>query len=157
MDREIKFRGKRIDNQEWVYGYLIVDEIADKYYIFPNGNSCNEKDILRQEGLLHIFSYEVDEKTIGQYTNICDRNNVPIYEGDVIRFLYDVFTGNFDIIEGKGIIEFIGGGFYVRPFEIEGRKIEDTYNEEWYLLYSINTDVLKVIGNVYDDKKLLGE
>ena len=47
-----------------MYGYLIVDEIADKYYIFQNGNACNERDIIGEEGLLHIYSFEVSIETV---------------------------------------------------------------------------------------------
>ena len=65
--RKIEFRGKRKDNGEWIYGYLVVDEIADKYYIFPRGNACYERDIIGEEGYLHIWSFEVDLETIGQY------------------------------------------------------------------------------------------
>lgn len=42
--------------------------------------------------------------------------------GDIIEFSYDVFTGNFDTKVGTGIIEFIDGAFYIKPFEIEGKK-----------------------------------
>ena len=46
--------------------------------------------------------------------------------GDIIEFSYDVFTGNFDTKVGRGTIEFIDGAFYIKPFEIEGKKIKDT-------------------------------
>ena len=74
-----------------------------------------------------------------------------------MEFSYDIFTGNFDTKVGKGIVEFIGGAFLIKPFEIEGKKVEDIDNEEWFLLYAVNVDTLKVIGNVYDNKSLLGE
>ena len=76
--------------------------------------------------------------------------------GDIIEFSYDVFTGNFDTKVAKGTIEFIDGAFYIKPFEIEGRKVKDTDNEEWFLLYTVNTDTLEVIGNVHDNLELLG-
>lgn len=74
-----------------------------------------------------------------------------------MEFSYDIFTGNFDTKVGKGIVEFTGGVFYIKPFEIEDKKVEDIDNEEWFLLYAVNVDTLKVIGNVYDNKSLLGE
>ena len=76
--------------------------------------------------------------------------------GDIIEFSYDIFTGNFDTKVGKGIVEFIGGTFYIKPFEIEGKKVEDIDNEEWFSLYTVNTDTLEVIGNIYDNPELLG-
>lgn len=76
--------------------------------------------------------------------------------GDIIEFSYDIFTGNFDTKVGKGIVEFIGGAFYIKPFEIEGKKVEDIDNEEWFLLYTVNIDTLEVIGNVHENLELLG-
>ncbi|MFK2514390.1 YopX family protein [Bacteroides fragilis] len=66
MNREIKFRGKRIDNGEWVYGYL-----ADEDYI----NDINSID---------LSSIEVDRGTIGQFTGLFDKNGKEIYEGDIL-------------------------------------------------------------------------
>lgn len=76
--------------------------------------------------------------------------------GDIIEFSYDVFTGNFDTKVGTGIIEFIDGAFYIKPFEIECQKVKDTDNEEWFLLYTVNIDTLEVIGNVHENLELLG-
>lgn len=76
--------------------------------------------------------------------------------GDIIEFSYDVFTGNFDTKVGRGTIEFIDGAFCIKPFEIEGKKIKDIDNEEWFLIYTVNIDTLKVIGNIYDNSELLG-
>lgn len=96
------------------------------------------------------------KKQYGQYTGLHDENGKEIYEGDIIEFSYDVFTGNFDTKVGRGTVEFIDGAFYIKPFEIEGKKIKDIDNEEWFLIYTVNIDTLKVIGNIYDNPELLG-
>lgn len=67
MNREIKFRGKRIDNGEWVYGYL-----ADEDYI---------NDIYS----IDLSSIEVDRDTVGQFTGLSDKNGKEIFEGDIIK------------------------------------------------------------------------
>ena len=151
MNREIKFRGKSID--EWVYGMLCKVNEGDTEHGEPIKYKIQTEE---KEYGEYVNCFITDENTIGQYTGLHDENGKEIYEAELLHFSYDVFTGNFDTKVGRGTIEFIDGAFYIKPFEIEGRKVKDTDNEEWFLLYTVNIDTLEVIGNVHENLELLG-
>jgi hypothetical protein len=65
MNREIKFRGKRLDNGKWVYGLIMLQEFGNPKYAGISGRA-------------------IDPATIGQYTGLEDKNGNEIYEGDII-------------------------------------------------------------------------
>lgn len=80
MNREILFRGKRVDNGEWIEGNYNLLEIGSNLVpiIIPFQN-------LVKAMMSDVFMYQVDLSTVGQYTDLTDRNGVRIFEGDIVN------------------------------------------------------------------------
>lgn len=81
MTREIKFRGKRVDNGEWVTGDLVQIEDATFIYDYDIGDN-GVSDIPR----ITQIPWSVIPESVGQFTGLYDKNSVEVFSGDV----YDI-------------------------------------------------------------------
>ena len=128
MGREIKFKGKRVDNGEWVFGYVV--KTKDATFICYD-NQYNDDLFLSPE---NIF-IEVIPETVGQFTGLCDKEGKPIYEGDIVKF--DDDEPNEHLVEYKSKY----GEFYLRQkYARAGLQ---------HAKYAI------VIGNIHDNPSLI--
>ena len=125
--REYKFRAKRIDNGEWVYGY---------YWTNENGNYFIRKTV-DLNGCFTIEDIEVDPNTVGQYIGLKDKNSVEIYEGDIVKDAWGI----------NMLVKYINTGFYLCRKNTNG---EYSKISNWR-----NLQTKEVIGNIYNNPELL--
>ena len=129
--REILFRGKRVDNGEWVYGWLC--RVGDKYA------NIVEKDT---EVLCSVST-----KTIGQYTGLTDKNGKKIFEGDIIKIVPDYdYSDDYSISK----VYSYNGVFCV---DYHGDDFDST--ALGFLEDYLPDGDFEVIGNIHDNPELL--
>ena len=141
--REILFKAKRIDNGEWVEGWLLKDEITGQYFIHASGNSVNESDKVNEEGCLQFVAFEVDENTICQYTGLTDKNGNKIWENDICDRKEQF----------PEIVKYHEGDFVIDYSYALGKEEGDSYCNLGF--YVCERESVKVIGNIFDNPELL--
>lgn len=129
--REILFRGKRENNDEWVEGFFVENHFSVSEY-----RECLIRDL---EGTM----YKVIPETVGQYTGLKDKNGTKIFESDVIKI---EFQQDFYIGEIYWADDFLG---WVVKF------LDGTTPETMELINFYNTKYVEVIGNIFDNSELL--
>lgn len=145
MNREIKFRGKRLDNREWVEGtpvwsangrcYMITGvEETQKMGMLYMINGAEETE--KMDVLCQIEYAEVDPATVGQYTGITGIDGREICEGDILS----VKVGRQYVIFS---VSYQDGGFVL------------IYDGSAYDLMYEPRENITVVGNIHDNPELL--
>lgn len=126
MEDRYLFKAKRLDNGEWIIGYLY--RLSENHHPFIMlGNRYGE-------------SYEVDEHTICQCTGLKDKTGKLIFENDIVKYriyqrtehLYEII---YDCEEGSWT-------FGLRDVPL-------------YSIGGANSEKCKVVGNKFDNPELL--
>lgn len=143
--REILFRGKRIDKDEWVEGFYVrLNEKEHRIYSGFAETDCGD---------YYPDFYTVDPETVGQLvSDVPDKNDKEIFEGDIVC-CKQYIGGNFvDYHVVTGFVEMKYGAFGLRrgktPHRPSGyyRPFKDWLEDYEY----------EVIGNIHDNPELIG-
>lgn len=142
--RTIKFRGKRINDDKWIYGNLA--NYSSNFHSF-NINKLvifeNIASFATDNFVFVVNDYEVAHDTVGQFTGMLDRNGKEIYEGDIVQLDYVTTSGKHRI----------GLSFEVKWCTQEGRWVGWDGFVENSLQQTRKMFVVK--GNIYDNTELI--
>lgn len=145
---EILFRGKRVDNGEWISGSILSFDDGGKVILSSTAK------VFKEHGTTTICCnecYDVYPETVGQYTGLTDKNGVKIFEGDIVKEYKskDKVKGVVKFGEYQsGINKYADDlGFYVE-WTTENFLIQE-------LGYWCRKNMLEVIGNIHDNPELL--
>lgn len=144
--REILFRGKKVTDGEWTYGYFVQPEdfLDDK-----KRNLIFEINSVAYPNNEIVGSSEIRPETLGQYTGLTDINGVKIFEGDIVKVDDDFDT--FGKMAGEiREVWFKDGGFRLKP------KYASSIDRGDRGYWMEDGSDFEVIGNIYDNPELLG-
>ena len=137
MDRVIKFRGKRVDNGEWVYGYYEkrIFRLSTGEWSEYDRIHAYEKD--KDTGnIIPIGSFEVIPSSVGQFTGFTDCEGKEIYEGDIVQLK----GSDYEVYFQKDCGQWLAQDCFQR----------DNYNTLQLICYC---NKCKIIGNIHDKEE----
>lgn len=123
--RLIKFRGKEIETNQWVYGDLL--QCPEKY---PTIRMWEEAYPIARS-----VDFVVIPETLGQFTGLHDKHGKEIYEWDVLK----------ENNTSKYLIEWRA--------EIASFVMRKNLTDQWYDIEFAQH--IKIVGNIHDNPKLL--
>ena len=139
--REIKFRGKSKNVNEWCYGtYIFTDD--NRNNPFRTGPfKESHRIVFWCSGDWNMGGWvdeEVIPETIGQYTGLKDKNGKEIYEGDIMN---DPTSKNVGVVTWNSVL---------CQFQLSWQNMHVA--ADIFFMVKCNSFV---IGNIYDNPELI--
>ena len=128
MKRLILFRGKRVDDGQWIYGDLLTS----------NGTCCEISDWNEVDYSRH----DVGKETVCQCIVISDKHGIEIFEDDIVKY-FEPNSKTWYTRIAKWDWRFAGFGLF-------DKESEWCKESDWVKIKDI-----EVIGNIHDNKELL--
>ena len=136
MEDRYLFKGKRLDNGEWVEGYLSYPFCTKKgnesYYLYA------------KDSFGFFCRCVVDASTICQCTGLKDKNGKLIWENDVVAY-WDTYSTESGYAEADCIGKVVWDAETI-SFQVTNRLSAESYEV---------LDECSVIGNKFDNPELL--
>ena len=139
--REILFKAKSIQTGEWIEGIPIKTHLGLFISFEENPHYCSQYGYMEIDDILIV-----DEKTLCQFTGLCDKNGKKIWENDIVLVTENVYSAvKFGLYHEALKSERTHQGFYLESM--------DNYYYREELGYWAKESV--VIGNIFDNPELL--
>ena len=167
MKREIKFRGKRLDNEgaDWIIGNLHIPNrlftgifiCPDTIYgdVAPGFEDGDNFEVVKSRGAAIGHYHRVVPGSVGQFTGLKDKNGKEIYEGDIVK----IKTGS---VYDKQLFTI---GFRMGSFEMQAKNDLPPLSFIYMAVQLRNAskitkdvqtmDHIEVIGNIYENSELI--
>lgn len=148
--KQILFRGKRIDNNEWIYGFYF-ESVADSM------KHCYIKYETWDEGFV---TYEVIPETVGQLTDLPDNNGNKIFENDILKIVSSIRSEIIDNTHAFGGEKREDCAIVLWDYKTGGYKLKVYHEGKYKRIARFSVGHLcvykaEVIGNIYDNPGLL--
>ena len=128
--REILFRGKRLADGKWIYGYYFEQDMADGMRSYIRTLQADRFGT----------DFAVDPATVGQYTGLQDKNGNKIFEGDIVKC-------NNKVEEYIGLVDWdtCNPSMCIRYKSISG------FSRVEYDFIKCGNMTIEILGNVHDN------
>ena len=120
--KEILFKGKRVDNGEWVYGWYAP-------------LVCNDRTVIPSIKDSNGSAWRVEQGTVGQFTGLYDKNGKKIFESDIVKVTIGLQGYKSTYSSVNCTVEFRSDNCGIAAF---------------YPFTNSDTIETEVIGNIYD-------